>query len=200
MTPRRELERSLAQLDRRGFLRLTGAVAAAGLLPAGCSAPDRFAPPPDLDLRVLSPRTYATLSAASDRLLGAEARARVEAAGFDLAARADARLAETPALTGLVQQALLALEFGVWPLVPKLRPFSRLDAPTRDAVLGSLARGPLDLSRALFQGVRSFTWLAYYGDTVSHAAIRYPGPFGGPGARVEDAMTYDPDTATGEPS
>jgi hypothetical protein len=50
----------------------------------------------------------------------------------------------------------------------------------------------LDLSRALFRGVRSFTWLAYYSARESHAAIAYPGPFGRPGAAVRDAMTYDP--------
>ena len=48
-----------------------------------------------------------------------------------------------------------------------------------------------DLSRALFQGVRSFTWLSWYAAPESHAAIQYPPPFGDSRARVADAMTYD---------
>lgn len=193
----RELGRALARLDRRGFLRLTGMAAAAGLLPAGCGSPPAdFAPPADLELRVLSPRSFATLEAAADRLLGPGARAhRPER---PIAALADARLAGTPAFAGLVQPALLALEFGVWPLVPKLRPFTRLDAQGREAVLRGLATARLDLSRALFQAVRSFTWLAYYTAPASHTVSRYPGPFGNESATVRDAMTYDVRLPRGE--
>lgn len=193
----REVERQLARLDRRGFLRLTGAAAAAGLLPLGCGdAPPGLRPPEGLTLKVLTPRTYATFEAAAERLVGPAARARLaapSAGGPALAARADARLVETPAFAGLVQQALLALEFGVWPLVPKLRPFTSLDADGRDAVLAGLATGRFDLSRALFQGVRSFTWLAWYADARSHPGIHYPGPFGDVEAHRKDAMTYPVD-------
>jgi hypothetical protein len=48
-----------------------------------------------------------------------------------------------------------------------------------------------DLSRALFQGVRSFTWLAWYAAPESHAAIGYPGPYGDGRVGVADAMTYE---------
>jgi len=189
----RELQASLAVLDRRGFLRLTGLAAAAGLLPAGCGeAPAGLRPPPGLVLRVLTPRSYATFQAAALRILGPAGRALADAGAIDVAGRADGRLATLPAFAGLVQQALLALEFGVWPLVPKLRPFTALPEEGRDQVLRGLATARLDLSRALFRGVRSFTWLAYYSAIQSHAAIAYPGPFGGPGASVHDAMTYDP--------
>ena len=188
----RELSGALAQLDRRGFLKLTGAVAASGLLPAGCgSAPAELAPPAGLELRVLSHRTFATFEAAATRLLGPAARDRIRTDGQSIAAFGDARLARVPALAGLIQQALLALEFGIWPLVPKLRPFTALDEPGRDAVLHRLMTARLDLSRALFQGVRSMTWLAYYAQLGSHAAVRYPGPFGNAEAGVHDAMTYD---------
>jgi hypothetical protein len=189
----RELETALSVLDRRGFLRLAGLAAAAGLLPAGCGgAPPELAPPPDLALRVLTPRSYATFQAAALRILGPAGRALAGTGRIDVARRADERLATLPAFAGLVQQALLALEFGVWPLVPKLRPFTALPEEGRDDVLRRLMTARLDLSRALFRGVRSFTWLAYYSARESHAAIAYPGPFGRPGAAVRDAMTYDP--------
>lgn len=194
------LARSLATLDRRGFLRATGLAAAAGLLPSGCGgAPDALAPPPDLTLSVLSPRTYATFRAASEAILGPDARATARARRVDLAARADARLAATPAFSGLVQQALLALEFGIHPLVPKWRPFTALAPAARADVLTRLATARWDLSRALFQGVRSFTWLAWYASPESHAAIHYPPPYGDAGARIEDAMTYDVGPQSPEP-
>lgn len=188
----RPLHDALARLDRRGFLRLTGAAAAAGVLPLGCGGvPAELAPPPGLALRVFDPRAYATFRAAAATVLGPAAAARAEAAGVDLAERADARLATVPAFAGPVRQALLALEFGVWPLVPKLRPFTALDAAARESVLRDLSTARWGLSRALFQGVRSFTWLAWYATPESHAAIAYPGPFGDRTASVHDAMTYD---------
>ena len=190
--PGTEMAHVLARIDRRGFLRLTGVAAAAGLLPAGCgAAPPEFAPPRGLALQVLTPRTYSTFQAAAQALLGPAGRAAVAAGGVDLAARADARLASAPAFASLVQRALLALEFGVHPLVPKWRPFTALEADQRAEALERLMTARWDLSRALFQGVRSFTWLAWYSAPESHAAIAYPGPFGGPEARVQDAMAYD---------
>lgn len=188
----RDLGDALARLDRRGFLRATGLVAAAGVLPAGCGGvPPALAPPAELELAVLTPRSYATFRAASAALLGpAGARAAAQG-GVDLAARADARLAATPAFAGLMQQALLALEFAVRPLVPKWRPFTALSEAGRRDVLSQLATARWDLSRALFQGVRSFTWLAWYAAPESHAAIHYPGPYGDGRVTVADAMTYE---------
>jgi hypothetical protein len=195
---RADLARALSVLDRRGFLRLAGGAAAAGLLPAGCGdTPPDLAPPADVTPRVLTPRTWATFQAAALRVVGPAGRERIHAAGVPLARRADERLAGLPALAGLVQQALLALEFGVWPLVGKLRPFTALDDAGRDAVLAGLMTARWDLSRALFQGVRSLTWLAWYADPESHALLRYPGPFGGAGVSVADAMTYDVESPAG---
>ena len=71
---------ALARLDRRGFLRLAGGMAAAGLLPTGCGGvPPELAPP--ADLRILSPRGYATLNAAAVRLLGPPAAVLIRSAG-----------------------------------------------------------------------------------------------------------------------
>jgi hypothetical protein len=68
-------------------------------------------------------------------LAGAEL---IAARTIDVGVAADAWLARTPALTTPVTQALGVLEFGVWPLVNKLRPFTALDG---DA-LGPCARRP----------------------------------------------------------
>ncbi len=156
----RELEFAAAQLSRRAFLRWVGAAAAAGALPAGCGdAPQAFAPPPGLALHALTPRSYAVLSAAAERVVGAPGAERVRSRAVDPARHADEFLAPSPALASVIQQALLALEFGFFPLLGKLRPFTQLDAAGRDRILNELMTSRLALKRLVFKGVRSLALL-----------------------------------------
>ncbi len=185
-----ELARSLAALDRRGFLRLAGLAAAAGWLPAGCrGAPAGAGPPPELALRVLSPRSYAVVNAATERIVGERGREALRAGRVDPGARADAFLGQEPGLADLLEQALFALEFGVFPFVGKLRPFSALDAPARDAVLDELMRSRWSLKRNLFKGVKSIAVLAFYGSALYQPVTQLPGVAG---VGVRDALRYDP--------
>ncbi len=189
--PTAALERALAPMHRRAFLRGVAAASAAGLVPLGCRDPE-LGPPADRSLRVLSPRAYATLNAAAARLLGPPAEVLIQTRRVDPAARADDWLGETPALGAVLGQGLLALELGVWPLLPKLRPFTTLAGPAQDAVLASCMGSRLDLKRDLFKGVKSVAALAFYGEPASHRAIGYPGPFG-TARDVAAAMAWSPD-------
>lgn len=181
-----------ATLDRRGFLRAVGAAAAAGLLPVGCGAASSVSaalgPPAGRKLRVLSPRTYLTFNLATQRIVGSAGAAQIGAGGIDPAALADDWLARFGPSGELLQTALLSLEFGVWPLAAKLRPFSALDAAAQDAVLAQLQAGRWDLQRQLYAGIKTLACLAFYAHPESHAAIGYPGPFGGGGVGIDDAM------------
>ena len=184
---------ALAALDRRTFLRLTGALAAAGLLPAGCGAlPSPLAPPPGVSLVQLTPRTYATFQAAALRLLGPGPAALIESRAVDPGRIADAWLARLPALAPQLRQGLLALEFATWPLIGKLSPFTALAPGAQDAVLDELMRSRWEWKQALFKGVKSFACLTFYGTSEARALTGYPGPFGGPGgaANIAEAMRW----------
>jgi hypothetical protein len=183
------LERSAATLDRRSFMRLVAAVAAAGLLPAGCeSVPTALRPPSDTTLDVLGPRSYATFTAAASRVVGPAGAKLIAARTIDVGTAADAWLARTPELAGPLTQALVVLEYAVWPLVAKMRPFTALDEPAQDCVLGDLMRSRLDLKQAVFQAVRSLALLTFYSAPASRALTGYPGPFGDSKIGIASAM------------
>jgi hypothetical protein len=189
--PREQALAALAALDRRAFLRLAGAAAVAGLLPAGCSsAPAELAPPAGMSLFFLTPRTYAVFNAAAARIVGPPGAERIAARRLDPAAHADAFLASAPALASTLQQALLVLEFGVPPLLAKLRPFTSLGGAAQDAILDELMTSRLATKRLLFGGVRSLALLACYGDAASREWIGYPFARPHAGADVATAHLY----------
>ena len=189
MSPSPDLQCAAAVLDRRAFLRVAGAVAAAGLLPAGCSGvPDLLAPPADLRLTALSPRAYATLNAAGARIVGPQGAALIERRTVDVAALADRLLAGSPALGVTLSQGLAVLEFGVWPLVAKLRPFTGLTAEAQDRVLADLAGSRLETKRALYGSVRALVLSTFYGAPATRLLSGYPGPFGFGTVTIADGL------------
>ena len=194
------LEPLLARLDRRGFLRCLGLAAGAGLLPAGCSAPE-FEPPPGLALSTLTPRTYAVLNAASERIVGERGAGAIRAGEIDPAARADDFFASSPALAPRVQQALLALEFAIPPLTGNFASFTALDAEARDDVLDALVRSRFALPRQLFNAVRTFAVIGFYGSRASRTQCGYPERLGQGEPGIAAAMTYpdDPDFPAARP-
>jgi hypothetical protein len=197
LPPPAEVQALVASLDRRAFLKLARYSAALGLLPVGCgaAAPAGLAPPHDLALEVLSPRTYVTFGAATARLVGPEGGRAVVAGRIEPARSAEGWLRALPGVAPLLQQALLVLEFAPFPLIAKLRPFTRLPGEAQDAALAELMGSRFAWKRAVFSGVRGFAMLAYYSDPASRSLTGYPGPFGGPGATVDDAMRYEPGIA-----
>jgi hypothetical protein len=173
-----EAARALARLDRRAFLRIMGGLAAAGLLPAGCGGvPPGLAPPPGRTLAALSPRGYATFQAFAARLVGPELGGAIVRRELDPAADADAWVAGRPELARVLGQGLTLLEWGVWPLLPKLRPFTSLDPAGQDRVIEDLLRSRMDLKRDLYRGLKSLASLVVYGDPVVRARLGHPGPF-----------------------
>jgi hypothetical protein len=184
---------ALAPLDRRGFLRLAGLALAAGLAPSGCARalPEWMRPPATAPLRVLSARSYAVLAAASARLVGGEGAAWIAAGRVRPAATADAWLAGVPALAGPLSQGLALLEWGVVPLLGKLRPFTALRPAAQDAVLAELLHSRLALKRDLFRGLRSVAYLTFYADPAVRPLIGHPGPFGRGDVPIGEAMRYE---------
>jgi hypothetical protein len=186
-----DLRSHLAALDRRGFLRLAGLAAAAGLLPAGCGgAPPVLGPPPGLALVHLSPRGYAVLNAAAARIAGPRGAALVETGRLDPARAAERFLAGAPDLAAPLGQALLLLEFAPWPLLGKLHPFTALPPAGRDAVLAELVGSRLETKRLLFQGLRSLSTLAFQGALAEGRPPGYPVGAIPEQARIDDAMSY----------
>lgn len=174
-----ELSRAAAMLDRRAFLRLAAVAAAAGLLPSGCAkVPAVLAPPADLALTVLSPRAYATFTAVATRVIGPQGAKLIASRTIDVGAAADAWLVRTPALAGPLTQALAVVEFGVWPILRKVRPFTALEGTAQDLVLDDLMRSRVDLKASIFQGIRALSLLSFYSSAASRTLTGYPGPFG----------------------
>lgn len=182
-------DRDLAALlvGRRPLLQLVGLGIVAGVLPAGCSrVPPALAAPSTL--RVLSSRTYAVFTAAAMRLVGPRGAALIADRAVDVGSLADAWLERAPALAGPLGQALLLLEFGPWPLMGKLRPFTTLDADAQDAVLAECMTSRLETKRAVFRGIRSLALLTFYGSPATRPLTGYPGPFGTGSVTIADAM------------
>lgn len=194
MTPPSQLESALAPLSRRRFLGLAGATAALGLLPAACSAerPAWLRPGPGDSLQVLSERSFAVLTAATARLVGEPGAAWIADRRVSPALTADAWLVALPHLGGPLAQALGVLEYGVFPLLPKLRAFTSLAAGAQDAVLADLAASQIGLKRDLYRGVRSLAFLTFYSDAAVRPLIAHPGPFGRGEVTIADAMRWTP--------
>lgn len=194
MTPPPDAPRALAEaiapLDRRAFLRLAGLALAVGVAPSACARalPDWMRPPDGLALRSLSPRSYGVLAAVTSRLVGGEGVAWIEQGRVRPAATADAWLASVPALAGPLSQGLTVLEWGVVPLLGKLRPFTALAPEGQDAMLRELQHSRLDLKRDLFRGLRSVAYLTFYADPAVRPLIGHPGPFGRGAVSIADAM------------
>lgn len=195
-SPARELDafaRAAGRIDRRGFLRGLGGAVALGALPTGCGdvAPELL-PPPGPALELLSPRACAVFTAAATRLMGPEPGALIRAGRIDAARAVDGFLARAPELAGPFEQGLWLLEFGVWPLLGKLRPFTALPVEARDAVLDELMRSRLDLKRLLFQGLKSLAAWSVYASPEGMRLAAYPGPWGDARVQIADALEPGP--------
>lgn len=191
----RELEgqahSALGGLDRRALLRGLGATAALGLLPSACGAPPAaLVPPAGVVPRALTPRGWAVLGAAARSIVGPGGAALIDAGTVDVAGRADAFLAGAPELAEPVGGALLLLEFGIWPVLGKLRPFTALPEAARSAVLAECMASRLELKRRIFAGVRALALLSFYAAPEARALARYPGAPGVPAVPIEAAMNY----------
>lgn len=182
---------ALSALDRRAFLRLAGAVTAAGSWPLGClPVRNELCPPPEVELTQLTPRTYAVFQAAAGRLLGPGPSELIQRGVVNPAQIADTWLARLPELAAALRAGLLVLEFAPFPFLRKLRPFTALGPSAQDTVLADLMCSSADWKRTLFKGLKSFACLTFYSAAPSRALTGYPGPFGGKGGAgaIAEAM------------
>lgn len=192
--PPAELARALAPLSRRRFLALAGATAALGLVPAACAPerPEWLRPAPGDALQVLSERSFAVLTAATARLVGGRGAAWIAERRVAPALTADRWLGALPHLARPLAQALAVLEYGVFPLLPKLGPFTALAPRAQDGVLADLAASQIGPKRDLYRGVRSIAFLTFYADPAVRPLVSHPGPFGRGEVRIADAMRWTP--------
>ena len=178
----------LTALDRRAFLRLAGIAAGAGLVGTGCGGvPPALLPPPGAELVHLTPRTWAVFTAAAARIAGPAGAQLIAERRLEPGAHAEAFLASAPTLAAPLRQALLVLEFGVPPLLAKLRPFTALAPAGQDAILDELMRSRFETKRLLFGGLRSLALLACYSDPDSREWMDYPFEHPHPGADISAA-------------
>jgi len=176
------VEEALTALHRRGFLQLAGAVAATTLFPSGCGAvSSELVPPPERVPFVLSARGYATFQAFSMSLVGPALAREIRTRALDPASAADAWVARQPALARTLGQGLVVLEWGVWPLLAKWRPFTALGDAERERVLARLAVSRIELLRDLYRGLKSLATLAVYTDPAARRVLGHPGPFAAEG-------------------
>ncbi len=188
MNRRAQAVAALSALDRRTFLRLAGLAAASGVVGAGCGpAPPALLPSAGLELRHLTPRTWAVFTAASARIVGPAGAEAIATRRLEPGARAESFLASAPTLASTLRQALLVLEFGIPPLLAKLRPFTALAPAGQDEILRELRDSRFEIKRLLFGGVRSLALLACYGDPASREWMDYPFEHPGPGADIQAA-------------
>lgn len=166
------------RLSRRRFLQgaLVGGAGwiAGSFVLKGCT-PTRYA---ERDLRFLTAKEWATLEAASTRLLP-PTPGRLGARDLAVADAADRLFSgANPRLQHDLKQLLNSLEDMTW-LNLRFEPFTTLSAETQDAYLKSWQSSPLGLQRQGFVALAKITAMLAYMNPRSWPQIRYPGPWVG---------------------
>jgi hypothetical protein len=163
-------------VSRRGFLRTaaggTVAVAAASLVPAGCSRDYPQAAAAGVTLRALTPKEYAVARAAAEAVLaGVPASPDAVAAGID----AELALAGDP-MRGDMKTVLSLMEHGP-ALSLRPRRFTALSPAARLEVLDDWATSRLNLRRAAYQALRGFIVYFAWVDDATRPLTGFPGPW-----------------------
>jgi hypothetical protein len=163
-------------IGRRSFLRTaaggSAAIAAASLLPAGCSREYPHAAAAGVTLHALSAKQYAVAHAAAEVLVSG-----VPATPARIAAALDAELAAAgePMLTDM-RTVLTLMEHGTF-LALRPRRFTALSPSAREAVLNDWARSRFNLRRAAYQALRGFIIYFAWIDDSTRGITGFPGPW-----------------------
>lgn len=170
------LPESRPGMDRRSFLRTTAggtaAIAAASLLPAGCS---RDYPEADSDgytLLALTPKEYAVMRATAEALL-----AGVPVEPSLVAQRVDTELAAVGEPVRTDMKTVLRIMQHATPLGGHLRRYTALTPADRLQYLEGWARSRFDLRRAAFQALKGFTHFFAYYDDRTREMTGFEGPW-----------------------
>ena len=163
-------------LDRRSFLRATAggtaAIAAAALLPAGCSRDYPQAALDGVTLKSLTPKEYAVVRAAAEAMLeGVPVEPSTVAGRIDheLAVAGDPMRADMKTVLGLMEH--------LTPLGGRFRRFTALAPETRLAYLRGWARSRFELRRAAFQALKGFVNFFAYSDDRTRPLTGFEGPW-----------------------
>jgi len=170
-------------LTRRRLLQtgLSGALLLAfgSVLPTGCA---RYSPT-ERELRFLTRKEYAVVTAAAVRILGLPDEDRENIGGF-----IDGLLADLPPTSQTQARLMLrVVEHGTHLFDLKARRFTRLTPADQDAYLRGWMESTLGARRIIFRALKTLAALGYYAQTTSFAAIGYDGPWLG---RVEAASAF----------
>jgi hypothetical protein len=163
-------------LPRRGFLRSVAgggaALAAAAVLPAGCSRDYPQAGAAGVRLQALSAKQYAVARAAAEAIVvDTPVSPDAIAAGID----AELAVAGEPMLSDM-RTVLSLMEHGtVLALQP--RRFTALTPAARRRVLNGWATSRFNLRRAAYQALRGFVVYFAWVDDATRPLTGFPGPW-----------------------
>jgi hypothetical protein len=163
-------------IGRRSFLRTatggTAAIAAASLIPVGCSREYPQAAAAGVSLRALSEKQYAVARAAAEVLV-TDSPVSADRIATDL--DTELAIAGEPMLADM-RTVLTLMEHGT---VLALRPrrFTALSPAAREAVLNNWARSRFNLRRAAYQALRGFIIYFAYIDDSTRPLTGFPGPW-----------------------
>ena len=149
------------------------------VLPTGCT---RYSET-EQDLKFLTRKEYAVVTAAAVRILGLGDEARDEIGGF-----IDGLLADLPPTSQSQARLMLrVVEHGTHLFDLKPRRFTRLTPAEQDAYLRGWMESTLGARRIIFRALKTLAALGYYAQTSSFAAVGYDGPWLG---RVDATSTF----------
>lgn len=163
-------------LPRRGFLRAVAgggaAIAAASVLPAGCTGDYPQAQRAGVPLQALSEKQYAVARAAAEAIVvGTPVSPDTIATGID----AELAVAGEPMLSDM-STVLTLMEHGT---ILALRPrrFTALSVEARQAVLNNWATSRFNLRRAAYQALRGFVIYFAWVEDSTRPLSGFPGPW-----------------------
>jgi hypothetical protein len=171
---------SAATPSRRTVLRLAlagGVVAVAGA--GGLALQPGVAREPREPLRALSPRAFAVLAAAADRLCPGAPPDLPSAWALRVPEKIDATLDRLdPASAAELGQALLLLESGLAGALLHARPraFTALSPEAQDRALEAWRTSRFATLRKAHKALLGLVSAAYWSDPATHAFVGYPGP------------------------
>jgi hypothetical protein len=163
-------------LPRRGFLRAaaggSAAIAAAALLPAGCTRDYPEARTAGVALAALSEKQYAVARAAAEAMVvGTPVSPDAIARGIDR----ELAIAGEPMLSDM-RTVLTLMEHGTL-LALRPRRFTALSPAGRRAVLDDWATSQFNLRRAAYQALRGFVVYFAWIEDSTRPLTGFPGPW-----------------------
>ncbi|MBI2060007.1 MAG: hypothetical protein HYT87_09580 [Nitrospirae bacterium] len=187
-----EIERAASILPRRGFLKLAGGAAVAGLLPTSCAdLPRHLQVPPSRPLKVLKLWEYAFITAMTRRMLGRRPAEMIDAREVDPAVYLDDILPLLdPGIYEPLRYVFGLVEYFPWPILPKWGRFTRSSEEVQDRVLLDMQDSRSEVLRAAFTAFKLLSGPSFYAHPAAWKLMDYPGPPWRAPERHAESMRY----------